>query len=134
MESSDPRFICKLPSGSLFLSEMQFLRGYCILRAEPQIASINDLDTKCRVDFLNDMVRIGDTLLKVTKAYRINYAIMGNSEPVLHAHIVPRFEDEPKEFLHGLPWSYPEEMKKSRTFDLVRDKELIIEITAQLIH
>lgn len=37
---------------------------------------------------------IGDALLDVTKAHRINYEILGNSEPELHAHIFPRYEDE----------------------------------------
>ena len=46
--------------------------------------------------------------MKVTGAYRINYAIMGNSDPYLHAHIVPRYSDEPEEYLHDQPWSYPE--------------------------
>lgn len=49
---------------------------------------------------------IGDALLDVTKAHRINYEILGNSEPELHAHIFPRYEDEPEEKRRMPVWFY----------------------------
>ncbi len=61
---------------------MQFLRGYTILLADPVVASINDLDRLQRADYLSDMALIGDVLLEVTDAYRINYGILGNSDPL----------------------------------------------------
>ncbi len=52
------------------------------------------------------MARIGDALLAVTAAVRINYAIFGNLEPALHAHIVPRYADEPAALRTQHPWAY----------------------------
>ncbi|NMC45818.1 MAG: hypothetical protein GYA52_03215 [Chloroflexi bacterium] len=118
-------FICKLPSGWVFLSNMQFLRGYCILQAYPVVESINILEPKQRSNFLCDMALIGDALLEVTKAYRINYALLGNSDPILHAHIVPRYRCEPKELRSGLPWSYPNTNDAGTAFSIKRDKELL---------
>ena len=43
------------------------------------------------------MYRAGDALLEVTDAYRINYEILGNSDAALHAHIIPRYKNEPDE-------------------------------------
>jgi len=131
--SPETRFICKLPSGLLYLAESQFLRGYCILEAEPIIKSLNDLSEDDRKVFLLDMARVGDALLKVTGAYRMNYAIMGNSQPILHAHIVPRYASEPDEFKQGLPWSYPDDQLTARVFDLNQDHKLIQQIAALLI-
>jgi hypothetical protein len=37
---------------------------------------------------------------------RINYAIFGNLEPALHAHVHPRYADEPEGNRTGNPWSY----------------------------
>ena len=133
MTSPETRFICKLPSGLLYLAESQFLRGYCILEAEPIIKSLNDLSEDDRKVFLLDMARVGDALLKVTGAYRMNYAIMGNSQPILHAHIVPRYASEPDEFKQGLPWSYPDDQLTARVFDLNQDHKLIQQIAALLI-
>lgn len=129
---TDPHFIGNMPSGMLFLSDMQFLRGYCILTANPTVPSINDLSTPGRECFFQDMARVGDALLKITGAYRINYAILGNSDPVLHAHIIPRYASEPEEYLHELPWSYPAFWIEKKRFDLNRDKTLLLEIAAVL--
>ena len=104
---------------------MQFLRGYCILLADPIVPSLNDLDQVQRSQYLCDMALVGDALLDVTGAYRINYAIMGNSDPYLHAHITPRYTDEPEQYRHGLPWSYPKSVSNGTPFSFERDKELI---------
>jgi diadenosine tetraphosphate (Ap4A) HIT family hydrolase len=121
----DPSFICRVSSGWVFLCGMQFLRGYCILQADPVVESINSLKLIQRAEFLCDMALVGDAILEVTGAYRMNYAIMGNSEPVLHAHIVPRYLSEPDDLRKGLPWSYPNAYDDTAAFNPERDKELI---------
>ena len=67
--------------------------------------------------------------MEVTGAYRINYAIMGNSDPYLHAHITPRYADEPEQYRHGLPWSYPKSVMEADLFDFEREKELIQQLS-----
>lgn len=114
-----------MPSGWVVLCDMQYLRGYCILLADPVVPSLNDLDEAQRSQYLCDMALVGDALLEVTEAYRINYAIMGNSDPFLHAHIVPRYASEPEEFLHNLPWSYPKQVMNDSQFAYERDRVLI---------
>jgi diadenosine tetraphosphate (Ap4A) HIT family hydrolase len=125
---TNPTIICRLPSGWAVLCDMQFLRGYTILLADPVVASINDLDRPQRAKYLYDMALVGDALLEVTGAYRINYGILGNSDPFLHAHIVPRYMTEPEKFRKGLPWSYPKKLMDAVPFDYERDKELIQQI------
>jgi diadenosine tetraphosphate (Ap4A) HIT family hydrolase len=112
-------------SGSVYLSQMQFLPGYCILSAEPVVASINDLLPDARSIFLLDMVRIGDAIMGVTDAYLINYALMGNSHPILHAHIVPRYLWEPENLRKGLPWDHPNTYSETTRYDEKRDKILV---------
>lgn len=107
---------------------MQYLRGYCILLPDPVVSSLNDLSQQQRVSYLCDMSIVGDALLEVTEAYRINYAIMGNSDQVLHAHIVPRYLTQPDDFRSNTPWSYPHEIMDNTLFDLDRDKDLIRKI------
>jgi hypothetical protein len=69
----NPVVICRMPSGWVQLADRQYLRGYCILMAEPQVISLNALDAAARERFLLDMSLVGDALLEVTGAYRINY-------------------------------------------------------------
>src|SRR5215212_2229802 len=124
----DPALICQVPSGWVTLCTMQYLRGYCILLPDPLVPSLNDLMQPARIGYLQDMAVVGDALLDVTGAHRINYAIMGNSDPVLHAHIVPRYLTEPEEFRRNTPWSYPQEIMDATSFDLNRDRDLILEL------
>ena len=124
----EPTLICQVPSGWVVLCKMQFLRGYCILMPDPIVQSLNNLNRQGRATFLDDMAIVGDALQAVTDAYRINYAIMGNADQVLHAHIVPRYLTESDEMRSGTPWSYPQETMDTILFDFERDKDLIIQL------
>jgi len=73
---------------------------------DPVVPTLNALGTKERTQFLIDMTRIGDALLKATGAVRINYAIFGNQDPALHAHVIPRYLDEPETYRTAHPWTY----------------------------
>jgi diadenosine tetraphosphate (Ap4A) HIT family hydrolase len=117
--------ICRVPSGWVVLCDTQFLSGYCILLPDPVVSSLNDLSQEKRAEYLCDMAMVGDALIEVTGAYRINYAIAGNSDPYLHAHIVPRYLTEPEDLRKGLPWSHPHEERDSILFDYERDKPLM---------
>ena len=124
----EPAVICQVPSGWVVLCTMQYLSGYCILLPDPVVRSLNDLTRQQREMYLCDMSTVGDALLEVTGAYRINYAIMGNSDQALHAHIVPRYLTEPDEFRCNTPWSYPQEVKDGTLFDLDRDNDLMLKL------
>ncbi len=49
---------------------------------------------------------LGDAVLAATGALRVNYAIFGNLEPALHAHVHPRYTDEPDAMRTANPWGY----------------------------
>jgi diadenosine tetraphosphate (Ap4A) HIT family hydrolase len=129
---TNPTVICQLPSGWAVLYNIQFLRGYSLLLADPTAGTLNDLTREQRTVFLNDMALIGDALLDVTGAYRINYAVLGNTDPLLHAHIVPRYMTEPDEFRRMPPWSYPKDVVDTVPFDHERDQGLIRQIAAAI--
>lgn len=68
---------------------------------------------------------VGDALMEVTGAYVINYTIAGNTDPYLHAHIVPSYLAEPDALRKGLPWPHPHSDIDSVLFDSDRDKPLM---------
>ena len=102
----EPRVIARLFSGWAVFGERQFLRGYALLLPDPVVPSLNALGAHERNLFLQDLTRLGDAVLKVTGAERINYAILGNLEPALHAHVIPRYADEPEALRTAHPWAY----------------------------
>jgi diadenosine tetraphosphate (Ap4A) HIT family hydrolase len=40
---------------------------------------------------------------------RVNLEILGNTEPVMHAHVWPRYDWEPPELVRKPVWLYPRE-------------------------
>ena len=102
----EPRVIARMPSGWALLGERQFLLGYALLLPDPVVPTLNALDTPRRTRFLLDLARLGDAVLAVTGAVRINYAMLGNIEPALHAHVIPRYAEEPQQLRTAHPWAY----------------------------
>lgn len=105
-KGANDKVICRMASGWAVMGDVQFLPGYCLLLPDPVVASLNDLDANARATYLLDMARIGDALLAATDALRINYEILGNSEPQLHSHIFPRYATEPDDKRTMPVWFY----------------------------
>ena len=132
-EGGNEYVICKMPSGWAVLGDQQFIPGYSLLLSDPVVADLNVLSGEKRSQFLHDMAFIGDALLEATGAFRINYEILGNDEPALHAHIFPRNMDEPEQKRRYPVWmAYSKEERNSRPFDISREKELIERIAYRI--
>lgn len=103
---ANDKVICRMASGWAVMGDVQFLPGYCLLLPDPVVASLNDLDAEARAIYLLDMARLGDAVLAATGALRMNYEILGNSEPELHCHIFPRYASEPEDKRKMPVWFY----------------------------
>lgn len=122
---TNPTVLCRTPSGWAVLGDAQFLPGYSLLLPDPVVPELNALGPDARRQYLFDMTLIGDALLEVTEAYRINYEILGNLDPALHTHIFPRYQYEPEAYRQGVVHHYPPERRASRPFDAERDRDLM---------
>ena len=100
-----PARIARLPAGWVVMGERQVFAGYCLLLPDPVVAHLNVLQALERTQFLTDMARVGDAVLAATGAVRINYAMFGNAEPALHAHVFPRHADEAPGMRTAQPWA-----------------------------
>jgi diadenosine tetraphosphate (Ap4A) HIT family hydrolase len=125
-QRTNPTVICRVKSGWIVLGDVQFLPGYSLLLPDPVVADLNSLTLTQRIDFLQDMTILGDALLAVTGASRINYEILGNSEAALHAHVFPRYATEPEEKRQKPVWFY--DWEGAVLFDEERDRSLMQEI------
>lgn len=92
-----PYVIAKLPSGWACLAETQPLRGYCLLFSDPVASDTNALSLEARAQWGLDCAKVGDALISVLGAIRVNYETWGNQDPALHTHITPRYRDEPSD-------------------------------------
>jgi diadenosine tetraphosphate (Ap4A) HIT family hydrolase len=68
-------------------------------------------------------VRLADPVVESLNA-RINYETLGNAEPALHTHIVPRYRDEPEDKCRRPAWiGY--DWPTSRRFDPIADRDFV---------
>lgn len=121
---NDPSSIIRLKSGWVVAADTQPVRGYCLLLSDPVVKDLNSLSEAARIQYCLDMIRVGDGLLKVMGASRVNYETWGNLDPALHTHIVPRYVSEPAD--KGiLPVCKAYDAKAQRRFNPESDQDFI---------
>jgi diadenosine tetraphosphate (Ap4A) HIT family hydrolase len=128
----NPMVIARLASGWAVLGDYQFFKGYSLLLSDPVVPSLNDLSLAERSRFLLDMTALGDALLAVTDAVRINYEILGNTDPALHAHVFPRYASEEPHVLREPIWNYRRDQRMTVPFSLTDHGPLMNQFRAHL--
>ena len=125
-----PKLIARVSTGWVVMGDVQFLPGYCLLLPDPVVPDLNAMSLDARQAFLLEMSQVGDAVLAATGAIRINYEMLGNVEPALHAHIFPRRSDEPEELRLKPVWLY--DWEAARPFSLEQDAAMMQRIKQEL--
>jgi diadenosine tetraphosphate (Ap4A) HIT family hydrolase len=128
--AAHPARVARLASGWVVMGDRQVFDGYCLLLPDPVVPHLNALEDEERVRFLADMARVGDAVLAATGAVRINYALFGNAEPALHAHVFPRRADEPLGIRTVQPWAL--DWQAAPEFSIARHGEMQARIAEHL--
>ena len=140
LDGEDPQLIAEMPSGYAILGKYQPapITGCCMLLPKlgddgVVVPSPNDLDEPQRGQFFSDLTLLGDAILEVTGAERINYLVLCNQVPELHGHCVPRFaQEEPDLRLKGPFEAY--DFGSARVADAHgEDRQLHAELRAALV-
>jgi diadenosine tetraphosphate (Ap4A) HIT family hydrolase len=118
-------------SGWAVLGDPQVLRGYCLLLPDPVVPHLQALALPAQQAFLADMARLGQAVFEELRPVRVNYALFGNVEPALHAHVLPRYADEPPQLVQAHPWAY--DWTAAPRFDESRDSGLLQALRARLV-
>ena len=106
LRGENPTMVTRMSSGFVFLMDLQFLPGWCVLTAYPQVKDLHVLPAAKRVAFLTDMHLLGETIEAITQPVRMNYSILGNTDQYLHAHVYPRYAWESPERQRQPAWFY----------------------------
>jgi diadenosine tetraphosphate (Ap4A) HIT family hydrolase len=89
------RFVAETPSGYVVLLDNQSHRGITLLLSKVCARELYELTPDQRASFLEDMARVAHAVQRTFGAAKMNYELLGNSEPHLHWWLVPRYADEP---------------------------------------
>jgi diadenosine tetraphosphate (Ap4A) HIT family hydrolase len=135
LRGKNPTVLTRMQSGFAVIGDTQFLPGYCLLLRVPKVGDLTDLPLTARIDFLRDMSLLGEAVTKVCQPHRINYEIFGNTDPFLHAHVLPRYTWEPAESLSRPAVLYPRELRQApqHQFTEAKHGELKARLTAALL-
>jgi len=128
----DNSVLGRCASGWAVFGQQQFVAGYLLLLPDPVVSDLNALTPERRTQFLLDMAHLGDALMRTVAPLRINYAIFGNLEPALHAHVVPRYRNEPEALRTQHPWAY--DWSKAPAFDAIASGPLMRALRTELAH
>ncbi len=73
--------------------------------------------------FWNELLTVGRLLEQIFEPVKLNYQLLGNSVPHLHAHVIPRYADDPRP---EWPFPFPDTAPPSSPPDQLRaDVELL---------
>ncbi len=102
---SDP--IAKLKVSHLgFVSDERF-PGRCVLMLHQHATELFDLSAAVRHAFVDDVSSAALAIKLAVNPFKMNYEILGNADPHVHCHLVPRQSDEPKPKVPA--WLHPKE-------------------------
>jgi diadenosine tetraphosphate (Ap4A) HIT family hydrolase len=119
LRGENPTVLARLDTGFAVIGDSQFLPGYCVLLVDdPQVEHLTDLPRPRRLSFLADMELLGEAVAIVAARRdpafsRMNYQILGNLDPYLHAHIHPRYGWERSEAAARPVTHYPAEIRNA---------------------
>lgn len=121
--------IATLSTSTLGLYDDSRFRGRCILALHDHYDNLAELPENMAASFMEDIRIASVAIQKASGADRMNLAILGNRDPHIHAHLIPRFPLE-EEFPRDSPW------KDSRVKEALPQnlkERLVSDIAAHLI-
>ncbi|GAA1401100.1 DeoR family transcriptional regulator [Kitasatospora putterlickiae] len=113
LRGENPTVLRRLTAGFAVMGDVQFLPGYTVLLTdEPGVERLTDLPRARRLAYLADLDRLGEAVERACRAAdpafrRVNLEILGNTDPMLHVHVWPRYDWEPADLVRRPVWLYP---------------------------
>jgi diadenosine tetraphosphate (Ap4A) HIT family hydrolase len=124
-------FVAELKSCYVILGDQQFYRGYCVLLAKLHATELYLMPPDTARLLSDEMRLVAEAIAAVVTPWKMNYECLGNSEPHVHWHLLPRQATETDEMRRGPIWMRPESERKVMLDENDR-RALIASIRSQL--
>lgn len=90
-----------------YLQRADVQRGYTVVVWRGRhVAEPTELEPQEASTYWRELLRVGRALEQHLAPVKLNYQLLGNSLPHLHAHVIPRYADDPRP---GWPFPFPDE-------------------------
>lgn len=124
------RFLVKeLSTGYVVISKWQYYRGYTLFLCKTHATELHELDLEFKNAFLQEMANVAEALYKAVKPDKLNYELLGNTEPHLHWHLVPRYKTDP--LFHRPIWEVDKKIRQAD--NTIPDNEEIRKLRVALL-
>lgn len=88
-------FVKELKTGYVVLCDYQYFYGYTIFISKTHTNELHKLEKPNKELFLKEMALVAEAVIKAFKPKKLNYELLGNSDPHLHWHLIPRYQNDP---------------------------------------
>jgi diadenosine tetraphosphate (Ap4A) HIT family hydrolase len=89
-----------------YLQREKLQRGYTVVIWRGRhVAEPTELSAEEATQYWLELLEVGRRLERHLEPVKLNYDLLGNSLPHLHAHVMPRYADDPRP---GWPFPHPE--------------------------
>lgn len=92
---TNPYFVAELETGYVVVGDFQFFRGYTLFLYKQHVGELHDLEVSTKLLFLKEMSEVAEAVYRGFQPRKLNYELLGNSEPHLHWHFFPRYDSDP---------------------------------------
>lgn len=118
-----------LRAGDLGLYDDARFPGRCILRLREHATDLTQVSLATLSAFMEDIQIVMRAMYLATGADRVNIAILGNEQPHVHAHLIPRYRSREAQ-PNRTPWDDPRPPAKlqpaAKDFAIARISDLIM--------
>ncbi len=87
-------FIKEFSTGYAVISKYQYYNGYTLFLCKDHVFELHDLSSAKSRLFLDEMSQVSKAVYNAVKPDKLNYELLGNTEPHLHWHIIPRYKKQ----------------------------------------
>jgi diadenosine tetraphosphate (Ap4A) HIT family hydrolase len=109
-------FIADLGLSMAYLHEDQFFPGWTVVVFKRHATELFHLAPTERIQLMEEVSRVAQTLAEIFEAKKINYELLGNQLPHIHWHVIPRLAGDPAPL--EPVWRLPHEPKSLSSFPL----------------
>lgn len=94
LEKENPYFVCEMETGYVVIGDHQFFPGYTLFLCKKHKQELHELEPDFRKEFLWEMSQVAEAVYLAYRPQKLNYELLGNSDPHLHWHIFPRYNND----------------------------------------
>lgn len=91
----NPNLVKELKTGYVVLGDFQYYKGYTLFLSKTHVEELHELENSIMKKFLEEMAQVSKAVYQAFKPIKLNYEMLGNGDPHLHWHIIPRYKDDP---------------------------------------